>query len=527
MKQWDEDNEQNLNNHGGYQIKDLFVAPKYSTFKHELMNYSDLDIANYHKTILPKLKQYMQTRIFKSIYPDIPYDNHVNYVYNFRVGFKDRFTNNDQQLAEREPSQDLRFNAVKLAYGIWREPMSEEHLLSIILYCDYSRLCTTFSASFRPLNPFEPLSSIKDRNRNFYWLSRRLRECVQIYGDRLYDEDSNHENRRKILHTGISFETILPAFSIRFCAPTSTSLHKEVAVKFAGPKGTLITISPDVNERYHDRFIRAFSCSWISQSKEESEYLTMGGHYRASISSIITISNARNYGLLCPGLKKLDALLSEQINDYDRMSNVEYNILESLLCKYGNLKIQDSDINLPQISLDKYTLDTFNHYRRNKNVAILNLPKLDDIRHKEENHILSYVMEELQYNTMIAHNSEYNLPRSEFFHIFPNITHIQIHTVQCDRGKDSFDRSWMTWHWYEISIDTLLSLLKGIRSFKQCKVIGIRLSSHEPSGLFYQWHAKSDAFMDKCKEQGMEINFELRLNEDNKRQPEDILIISK
>ena len=87
-----------------------------------------------------------------------------------------------------------------------------------------------------------------------------------------------------------------------------------------------------------------------------------------------------------------------------------------------------------------------------------------------------------------------------------NIANIEIHTVRC--FGEYFENKYYVeyWYWYEISIDVLLLLLKDIGSFKQCKVIGIRLGNDKPSGLFYVWHAKSDMFEDKCKEQDMEIN---------------------
>ena len=62
-------------------------------------------------------------------------------------------------------------------------PLSKEHLLSVILYCDWSDLCTAFSATFRRHRAYEPLKRIKSRNREFWWLSKLLRETVELYGD--------------------------------------------------------------------------------------------------------------------------------------------------------------------------------------------------------------------------------------------------------------------------------------------------------------------------------------------------------
>ena len=144
MEKWDGDNKHNINNHSGYEIKDLFVERKFDTFKHELMNYTDLNIKHYHQTVLPKLNQYMQTYKFRATSPNIPYDIYAN------MASKDA-----------KESYDFASHSVKLLYDIWRETLSEEHLLALILYCDFSELCSSFSASLRPMNPFEPLSSIR------------------------------------------------------------------------------------------------------------------------------------------------------------------------------------------------------------------------------------------------------------------------------------------------------------------------------------------------------------------------------
>ncbi len=56
-------------------------------------------------------------------------------------------------------------------------------------------------------------------------------------------------------------------FRIRLCAPTSTSVHIEVATKFSGRDGMIIAlqIPNGLNG------LRSFDCSWISQYKEEDE----------------------------------------------------------------------------------------------------------------------------------------------------------------------------------------------------------------------------------------------------------------
>merc|ERR1719350_2067882 len=67
---------------------------------------------------------------------------------------------------------DIAFGA---ALSLW-------HILSLIFYCDFTKLCTNFSSSFRAIKPFETLRNIKKRNAMYYWMSRYLRELVELFG---------------------------------------------------------------------------------------------------------------------------------------------------------------------------------------------------------------------------------------------------------------------------------------------------------------------------------------------------------
>ena len=206
----------------------MYVEPKFSTFKEELLNYPDLNPTHYNTIILPKITEYNETQTVQQTRPYVShYDGTVQLYYDI----------DDDQ------------------------PLHIDHLLAVTLYCDYTSLCTTFSSTFRPLNPFEPLFSIVARNRNYYWMSRRLREAVQLYGNGYYGD---MEDVPYSLYTGLSFEGILPAFEIRFRGPTSTSSHIEVAMKFAGDDGIMIVIANNIP--YHRPCLRAFSCSWIQLS---------------------------------------------------------------------------------------------------------------------------------------------------------------------------------------------------------------------------------------------------------------------
>ena len=57
-----------------------------------------------------------------------------------------------------------------------------ENLFVLIMYCDFDGLSATFSATFRKTSKHECLQSLKQRNAEFWWFSKLLRETVECFG---------------------------------------------------------------------------------------------------------------------------------------------------------------------------------------------------------------------------------------------------------------------------------------------------------------------------------------------------------
>merc|ERR1712228_747887 len=110
----------NINDHGGYQVSELYVDQKYENYKEEIMNYANITIANYIK-IMAKAQELIQTKKVKAM----------------------KATDDWSIPQYYEVSEDT-------LLSLW-------NLISIILYTDYSAHCSEFSASFRSLSPFESL----------------------------------------------------------------------------------------------------------------------------------------------------------------------------------------------------------------------------------------------------------------------------------------------------------------------------------------------------------------------------------
>ena len=138
-------------------LNELYVPPKYDNLKQEILE-NQIYQLNYDqfKIIELKAQKFMSTLKGKSILADIPVINTLH---------------------------------CNIPNGT---PLSLEGLMSLMLYTDESDLCTHFSSTFRPKQSYEPLISIKNRNREYWNWSKLLRETVQFYGSDRWNNGSNN-----------------------------------------------------------------------------------------------------------------------------------------------------------------------------------------------------------------------------------------------------------------------------------------------------------------------------------------------
>ena len=185
-----------------------------------MLNYSHFDIVKYQET-LNKADQFIQTAVAKS-----------------------------------------------LKYYMNNKPISRSHLISIILYCDYSSLCSSFSGSFRKLFPFETLKAIKKRNKKYAIWSKTLKETMIVH---IY----THRYKKGLLsrlfgpfYCGMSVVLNMSQFQMYLLSPTSTSVQFSVATKFSGTRGMILEMN---NDKGGSIDLRGMDCSWISRFREEDE----------------------------------------------------------------------------------------------------------------------------------------------------------------------------------------------------------------------------------------------------------------
>ena len=112
-----------------------------------------------------------------------------------------------------------------------------QHLFSIILYCDFSALCTAFSGTFRRENVFEDEDSVVSRHAEFGIFGKLLVEMVQWFGTNGYVRT---DGERGPFFCGINCVLNIGSFAICFNGPCSTSKVRTVALNFATEKGIIL-----------------------------------------------------------------------------------------------------------------------------------------------------------------------------------------------------------------------------------------------------------------------------------------------
>ena len=231
---------------------------KFKSLKEEIIESGYVSFKNYRRDILAKAMEYQQTVRAKQA------------IYHYK-GYQGIL-----ELREEE-KHPLKYGAT----------MTLNHIISLICYTDFSELCTAWTSSFRQIYLGESKESMELRQRGYYYLSKYLYEMVQYFGVACHGKLS-FENDRGVssddsssgIHVswvdeigpffcGMSIQMPLPSFNIKLNSPTSTSRAKEVAIRFSGEDGILITFN---NNGLHENDRTAFcDASWLSRYKEEEE----------------------------------------------------------------------------------------------------------------------------------------------------------------------------------------------------------------------------------------------------------------
>ena len=368
----------NKHDHGGYKVSELFVNAKYGSFKDEIANYENFDIVQY-KQAHAKATMFIKSEKVKKI--TAKYTDYKHMFLHYGIAF-----------------------GAILLFG---------HILSLILYTDYSKLSSAFSSTFRQIHNFETLKNIKRRNAAFFWMSKFLRELVECFGQCSVGDVENGKWVDRMygpFYCGMNIKLTVDSFAMRLNSPSSTSLQLAVAVKFSGPMGVVFTFNNPDEWQY--QFLRAFDCSFISNFKEEDERLFFGGFYRIKVVNVRLIKTKKNMQKFVMAMCEFDKALTGNYFEEDTKNG--FLIIDSLikLC----LEKETNKVILPS-----FIVDCFRAFVKNKKEICLDMYKLC-VGDAHVNKLLVHSLDNRYYDEEIKRSDDdlSNVIRSDIFSLFTN-----------------------------------------------------------------------------------------------------------
>eukprot|EP01084_Bolivina_argentea_P034533 63942_1 len=325
------------------------------------------------------------------------------------------------------------------------EPISEEHLQAVILYCNFSELATHFKATFRKNNLFEQLNSVKKRNSKYWCFSKLIREVCEYFGD-------NGETETGPFYCGMNYVMHLSTFAIRLNGPCSTSKQIEIAEQFAGDGGILMQLQ---NDGFDNKFQRFFDCSWISFRPEEHERLFSGGLYRLRIQSILIKERVYdNTG------KYIDTVIKNFKKEFHALfmfdcmvSGIDLKNKSNFLVTVKDKKLLTALINhelgVSSQGLHPYITSTMESFTNKKTQIVINIRYLDQYFQKL-NHLIMENVVEYNFGDAVDESKD-NMLKPDIFTLFPKMTELTIYASGFDEWGILI---------YPFSLNSFLSLLQ-------------------------------------------------------------------
>eukprot|EP01083_Nonionella_stella_P147675 466358_1 len=272
----------------GYQLKDWYIVAKHGSFKEELT-----------KNKLCRIDSSIWDRLHLLALA------HVNTDKCRTIGYC---------------SRDVTACCYDMIYG---QLIRTDHLVAMMLYCNFDQLQQTFSTTFRYCDENESDISLKKRHSNYYYLAKNLRELVECFGMKWSLE---LESIR--LYHGINGNFTFSTLDAFIKGPLSTTTSFMIAAQFCDNDGMILDVSIDPLEWVHKinetdeafQRLNCMDCMWLSDYPVESELFFIGGLSKFTIDTIIE-SPGTNHCKYIHGLKQMTYFMSngDQVWDYDNI----------------------------------------------------------------------------------------------------------------------------------------------------------------------------------------------------------------
>eukprot|EP01084_Bolivina_argentea_P199105 340764_1 len=139
--------------------------------------------------------------------------------------------------------------------------ITEQHVLALILYSQFSDLCTVFRATYRKESKSELVAAQKKRHSQYAYFGRLLYETFVFYG--------STDSKVEVLYHGIDIPLVFNTLYCTFSSPTSTTTAESVACQFGGGNGIVIKFKSCGSEKY----IKTFDMDLFTCFDNEEEHL--------------------------------------------------------------------------------------------------------------------------------------------------------------------------------------------------------------------------------------------------------------
>ena len=197
--------------------------------------------------------------------------------------------------------------------------MKLEHLLVIMIYCNYDKLQYEFKKTYR-------INDNGKSHRNYYHLGKYLSTAVNSFGIDI-----------KVVGTfyhGINRKIYLPHYGstglshwIAMYGPLSTTSSFNVALNFATSNGVILKLSPC---KFTYIFQCCYDCAWLSDFPIE-EYLLAQRPAGLTVTNIIESATGIEYVQILKSREILFGLFNEQPRDIFQKFDGGVKLLECLM----------------------------------------------------------------------------------------------------------------------------------------------------------------------------------------------------
>eukprot|EP01083_Nonionella_stella_P040144 109113_1 len=271
--------------HGGADCCDQGVSPKYNSLKEELITnkFSRLNIqqfdSEYKKALVHFNTRYCKQRVkpnyYDTIYEDYPYEKYT---------------------------------------------LAVHHILSLMVYCNYTHLQCEFSKTYRSGQVIND-TLIDTTHDEFYHLGYNIKIAVHEFGTKIRD------GRIKRLYHGLSSVLLLSKYmdhtncAFIYC-PLSTTSSMEVALHFAANDGMVVELGAGeqptheldgmpIETQWMSSPTKYFSVQWLSDYASEREFLfVQNDDRRLMITNITHTATAVDYMWILEALKCINLIIS-------------------------------------------------------------------------------------------------------------------------------------------------------------------------------------------------------------------------